>query len=112
MEENTGDSEWVVPGVDTDVGLSEHAITRAVRRNIEQIGVEKWVPHDLRRTFTTQLNEARVGPHIVEKLLNHKVTGILAVYNHAEYWEEQCQAVEIWSNLLKNTIYCAKSCHY
>ncbi len=108
LQELAGNSQWVLPGDSEDeVPLSERAISRAVQRNIEKIGVDKWVPHDLRRTFTTHLNEARVMPHVVEKLLNHKMTGILAVYNHAEYWDEQVEAMGKWGGMLESTICCA-----
>lgn len=57
-------------------------------------------PHDLRRTFATRLSDLGVMPHVVEKLLNHKMTGVMAVYNHAEYWQERVEAMKVWGHKL------------
>ncbi|MBT4527849.1 MAG: site-specific integrase [Deltaproteobacteria bacterium] len=59
-------------------------------------GLKKWIPHDLRRTVATQLNELGVLPHVVEKILNHKMQGVMAVYNKAEYFDERVEALKIW----------------
>lgn len=60
-----------------------------------------WSAHDLRRTFSTRNHEMGVAPYIVEKLLNHSFTGMLAVYNHASYDAERREALEAWSTYLK-----------
>ena len=59
-----------------------------------------WTPHDLRRTFSTMLNELGVAPHVVEKMLDHKLPGVMAVYNHAEYREERYAAQRLWERKL------------
>lgn len=56
-----------------------------------------WSAHDLRRTFSTRNHEMGVAPCIVEKMLNHSFTGMLAVYNHATYEAERRDALEAWS---------------
>lgn len=60
-----------------------------------------WSAHDLRRTFSTRNHEMGVAPYIVEKMLNHSFTGMLAVYNHASYEAERRDALEAWSTWLK-----------
>jgi integrase len=60
-----------------------------------------FTPHDLRRTFSTRLNGMGVAPHIVERMLNHTLGGVLAIYNRAEYDAERRQALEAWSAWLK-----------
>ena len=57
-------------------------------------------PHDLRRTFATRLSDLGVMPHVIEKLLGHKMQGVLAVYNHAEYWAERNAAQRVWDKKL------------
>lgn len=57
-------------------------------------------PHDLRRTFVTCLNELGVAPYVVEKLVNHKLQGVMAIYNHAEYWPERHAAQRLWDKKL------------
>jgi integrase len=60
-----------------------------------------WTCHDLRRTMSTRLNGDGVPPHIVEKLLNHKLKGIQGVYNVATYDDERREALEAWSARLQ-----------
>ena len=41
-----------------------------------------------------------IAPHIVEKLLNHSLPGLMQTYNRATYDAERQQALEAWSNYL------------
>jgi hypothetical protein len=41
-----------------------------------------------------------IAPHIVEKLLNHSLPGLMATYNHATYDTERQEALEAWSSYL------------
>lgn len=69
--------------------------------NRESRHLNYFTPHDLRRTFATRLNDLQVGPHVVEKILNHRLSGVMAVYNHAEYEEERISAMQKWSDKLR-----------
>lgn len=59
-----------------------------------------WTCHDLRRTFATRNNDMGVAPHIVEKMLNHSLPGLMATYNRATYDGERGEALEAWSGYL------------
>ena len=62
-----------------------------------------FTPHDLRRTFVTELNEMNepgVEPYVIEKLVNHSMSGVMAVYNKAEYEQERLVAAKLWSDHL------------
>lgn len=63
---------------------------------------DAWTPHDLRRTMATRMNEKPlcIGPHIVEKILNHSMQGVMAVYNRATYEEERVEAMQKWADEL------------
>jgi len=74
-------------------------------------GVTGWRLHDLRRTFATRLAEMKVPPHVVERLLNHKlgsignktdgiVSAVAEVYNRAAYMVEMREAVQLWEKYL------------
>ena len=56
-----------------------------------------FTPHDLRRTFVTELNELGVEPYVIEKLVNHSMSGVMAIYNQAEYTEGRIAAAKLWS---------------
>jgi integrase len=70
-------------------------------------GVTGWRLHDLRRVFATRLAELRVMPHVIERLLNHKlgsianrtdnfISAVAEVYNQATYLAETREAIEKW----------------
>jgi integrase len=69
----------------------------------ETCKIAPWQLLDLRRTFATKLAELKVPPHIVERLLNHKlgtlkaqgiITAVADVYNRALYMDEMRSAIE------------------
>lgn len=106
LEKHSFNSPWVLPSFSKihHYHLEENTLSRAVTRNLDKIGIAKWTPHDLRRTFVTQLNELGVSPYVVEKLVNHRLQGIMAVYNHANYWTQQVNAMDTWSEHLSSLI--------
>lgn len=61
---------------------------------------ESWTPHDLRRTFSTKLNDLGVAPHVVEQLLGHVMGGVMAVYNRSQYLPEKRAALDVWMDRL------------
>lgn len=59
-----------------------------------------FTPHDLRRTFASRLADLGVAPHVIEKLLDHRLVGVMAVYNRADYWPERYAAQRLWDRTL------------
>ena len=80
---------------DMEIPASHLTISNRLRR-----AKKDYRPHDLRRTFATRISELGVLPHVVEKMLGHKMIGMLAVYNHAEYWPERHHAQRVWDKEL------------
>jgi integrase len=77
----------------------------------KRCGVSNWTLHDLRRTFATRLAELGVLPHIVERLLNHRLgsiktdsvlTDVAEVYNLAKYLPEMRDAIAVWEQKLSD----------
>ncbi|WP_213993812.1 site-specific integrase [Sodalis sp. dw_96] len=64
----------------------------------EVMNITDWTMHDLRRTCKTQMAKLGVAPHVSEKILGHKLTGMLAVYDQHDYVEEQQQAADLWAS--------------
>jgi integrase len=107
---------WVVPaqaaknGKEHRVFLSPVTLAQlehfpwALRRQRLQTWVLKngtgWTCHDLRRTFATRTNAMGVAPHIVERMLNHTLPGLMETYNRADYAPERQEAPETWSKYL------------
>ena len=57
-------------------------------------------PHDLRRTMATKMGDLGIEPYVIEKCLNHKMAGVMAVYNRSEYRPEKTQAWRAWVKFL------------
>ncbi|WP_219822480.1 tyrosine-type recombinase/integrase [Shewanella insulae] len=62
---------------------------------------ESWSLHDLRRTFTTKLNDLGVAPYVVEQLLGHSLGGVMAIYNRSQYLPEKLAALNMWCEWLE-----------
>jgi integrase len=56
-----------------------------------------FTPHDLRRTFATRLAGLNIPPHIIEKCLNHRMQGVMGIYNRAEYEADRIAAAQVWA---------------
>jgi integrase len=67
-------------------------------------GTSEWSMHDLRRSFASHLGEAGQDVGIVDQVLNHKAsstkTGVMAVYQRAQRWPMQVEAMKVWGNML------------
>lgn len=91
-------SEYVLTGSDASSPVSEKAISKAISRIQERVGIPYWTAHDLRRTFATQLGEAlHVDPVVIEKCLGHKMPKIMATYNKNEMLPQRREALECWA---------------
>lgn len=62
---------------------------------------DPWTLHDLRRTFSTTLNNMGIAPHVVEQLLGHSLGGVMAVYNRSQYLPEKLDALNKWMERLE-----------
>ncbi len=108
-----GKSDYVLPSYDQKKPITERALTKAAERarpfiTIDNDGraeaIAHWTPHDLRRTVATQLSELGALPHVVEKILNHTLQGVMAVYNRHDYMHERRQALDLWAERLRPII--------
>jgi integrase len=84
---------------DFDGHLFEQRSNTAVQSRLRREAMT-WTPHDLRRTCATRMNALHVAPHVVEKVLNHSMQGVMATYNRHDYAEERIEAAKLWSDEL------------
>jgi len=42
------------------------------------------------------MNALGVAPHVVEKILNHTMPGVMAIYNRHDYADERKKALNSW----------------
>lgn len=88
-----------------DVPLSPKALSRAINRIQERVGIPHWTAHDLRRSFCTQLGETlHIDPVVIEKCLGHKMPKIMATYNRNEMLVQRKEALTKWSSYLENLL--------
>jgi integrase len=67
---------------------------------IMKTGMKEWSLHDLRRTVATRLSELGAPPHVIEKLLGHQMSGVMARYNLHDYINDQHEWLKVWTEHL------------
>lgn len=80
--------------------LEVRSLSRAISRKHSQMGIDKFVPHDLRRTVRTRFAELGVNEVIAEKALNHHLQGLARIYDQHNYLKEIRQALTLWEEKL------------
>jgi integrase len=77
---------------------------RAIRRNLERIGIPPFTVHDLRRTVNTHMARLKIDAQTRSRVLNHisakKASVTEGVYNSHAYDLEKRQALEAWAKEL------------
>lgn len=63
--------------------------------------MDHFTVHDLRRTCRTLLSKIGVEGHIAERCLNHKLRGVMGIYDKHDYFEERKLAFEKLSRFLE-----------
>jgi integrase len=63
-----------------------------------KVSIPPWTLHDLRRSFASGLGRLGVAPHVIERMLNHKVKGVARIYNRHQYEDECAAAWRLWSD--------------
>ena len=69
-----------------------------LRRKLEAEGYkanDRFLPHDCRRTFSTRANGNKVETFVVERVLNHKLQGVMGIYNQFEYEAERINCAKV-----------------
>jgi integrase len=87
-----------------DEPIQVNALGHAVRRNLETMGMEKFTPHDLRRTAASHMASAGIPRLVLSKILNHVERGITAVYDRHGYDQEKVSALTAWNDRLASIL--------
>jgi len=94
---------FVLPGTKKDRPVSVFTINTALYKNIDIIHVDKFTPHDLRRTAATHMASLGHGV-VVDKILNHVDRRVTAIYDRYSYDKEKQLAFESWGRKLQAII--------
>jgi integrase len=84
--------------------LKRH-VSPGIQLAADKLGLDpiakNWSPHDLRRTVRTALTGwCGVSPDTAERVLNHALSGLREVYDHADYRPHVAKALESWDREL------------
>jgi len=82
-------------------------ITRSVERLVHRfqaVGIERFTPHDLRRTGRTGLASLGIEDEIAERVLNHQKKGMKRVYDRFAYFPQTRDAIEKWAKYLRDLL--------
>ena len=94
--------------------IDRHSLSRAVVRKLGDapndselgpaaqlaLGLAPFTPHDLRRTCRTGMAGLGVPDAVAERVIGHKLEGMLAVYNVHSYLAEKRDALNRWAEHL------------
>lgn len=101
-----GGSDYILPSrYDSDAPMSSATMNRVMDLTYkaaqkEGQSLNKFGPHDLRRTASTLLHEAGYNTDWIEKCLAHEQKGGRAVYNKAEYREQRASMLQDWADMI------------
>ena len=104
--EDTEESDFLFAGRGENDCMANTALSRAVARKLDLLGIAKFTPHDFRRTGSTQLGAFRVPRFDRERILNHTDDSIGAVYDIYDYEDEKRAALNLWADIISS---CAAS---
>ncbi len=97
-----GGSELVMPGRGSlTKPFAHNAINTALKISLKGQDISSFTIHDLRRTASTVLHESGWASDVVEKALNHTITGVRGVYNRAEYAGQRREMLQFWSDFIE-----------
>ena len=97
-------SQFLFPSRIGDKPISPPAVSRALRRNLDRIGIEDVTPHDLRRTAATAMAATGVARIVLAKVLNHVDRSVTGRYDKHKYLREKRAALERWGRELEEII--------
>lgn len=96
-------NKWklVWPQLSVDKVQEPAAIRALIKRNL-QPEIERFSPHDLRRTFISRCSEMGLDIVAIEKTVGHQLPGMLRIYNHHDYLDEQLKVLDVWGKKLQS----------
>jgi integrase len=101
LRRTTGDC--LFPSQKTGKPIQQKTLTEQswhMRKNKYFINLEKWTPHDLRRSVRTGLSRLGCPSEVAEAVLGHAKSGIEGTYNLHGYESECREWLQRWSDHL------------
>jgi integrase len=83
------------------IPIAPRALTNAITKNRSFFSIDRFSPHDLRRTAATRMAEVGVSRFDISKVLNHSDHQVTAIYDRHSYDQEKKKALAKWSRKLQ-----------
>lgn len=90
--------------LDSQESIKRSALARLLNRGRAILEMERFTPHDLRRTAGSKITEMGVSRFVLSRILNHADRGITSVYDRHSYDAEKRAALNAWAEKLSNII--------
>ena len=100
LHEETKRSGYILGEFKSDSTVSTMGCTNFTSLKHEK----RWSLHDLRRTFSTSLNDMGVDFIVVEQLLGHTIKGVAGIYNRSKYIPQKQEALDRWVDYLDGLV--------
>jgi integrase len=105
IDNSTSDADYILESRLKKRPMSSSAMAHALKkRGYKHMGIDHFVPHDLRRTAATGIAKLGYPTEVIAKILNHSLRGITAVYNRYQYDEQVKEAMQAWADMLTDEI--------
>jgi integrase len=98
----TETAKTLLPAIKFSIELTtsvDHYLRRAI--NAGTLPIPAFTPHDLRRTQATRLGDLGFLDEVINACQGRQKSGVIKVYNKAEYTVERQAAAEAWERKLK-----------
>lgn len=100
LHEETKRRGYILGELKSDSTVSTMVCTNFIFLNHEK----RWSLHDLRRTFSTSLNDMGVDFVVVKQLLGHIIKGVAGIYNRSKYIPQKQEALDRWVDYLDGQV--------
>lgn len=99
-------SQWVFPSRRRGVRRLGHISTDTINAALASLDVDidHFTIHDLRRTMRTQLAALGIRTEVAERCLNHKLKGVVDIYDRHDYLDDRREALTLWTDKFQNII--------
>ncbi|MFQ5528657.1 MAG: serine hydrolase [Thermoanaerobaculia bacterium] len=96
--------EWVLASWKKKRDIPLYTTTKANARLLSWTGLDRFTPHDLRRTAATHMTSMGIHRLTVAKILNHAERGVTATYDRASYDIDKRRALTRWADRLEQIV--------
>jgi integrase len=102
----SGDSPYLFPSPHGGglKPITSRSLSQALLKNRNILKIDLFVPHDLRRSASSQMTGNQIDRETVKLILNHVESDATSTYDRYSYDKEKRDAMNKWDRILKRII--------